>query len=200
MWGYTGSIQIFNNSIYIDKTGSIGTPSCISFEVGYNNYITVLNNIFKTTQGIPMIRPNGTLGGEYNPNHISNSCKFIGNCYDASGGPLIISTDNTIGSYTNIATLAAWQALGQEKIGSALYGVISDAGFSSPDTFNPPAGGFLLSQEINIISNFNLTAGSACNGQALDPWPYVTLQSPLTVQTADYHGNTTATINIGAVN
>jgi hypothetical protein len=200
MWGNTGSVQIFNNSIYIDKTGSTGTPSCISFEVGNNNYITVLNNIFKTTQGIPIIRPNGTLGGEYNPNHISSSCRFISNCYDASGGSLIISTDDTHGSYTDITALAAWQNFGQDKIGSVLYGIAADAGFSSLGTFNPHFGDYLPSQPVSAVINFDLATGSACRGQAVNPWSYVTLQNPMTVQKIDYHGNSAAVTNIGAVN
>jgi hypothetical protein len=199
MWGHNDSIQIFNNSVYIDKSGSIGTPSCINFEVGENNNITVLNNIFKTTQGIPMIRPNGTVAGEYNSNHINKTCKFLNNCYDASGASLIISTDNTLGYYTNITALSDWQEVGQEKIGSTLYGVVEDAGFSSLDSFNPHLGDYLPFRMVSVVTNFDLAPGSACHKQAINPWPYVTLQIPMTVQTDDYHGNTAAIVDIGAV-
>jgi hypothetical protein len=68
VWGNADRIQIFNNSIWVDKSGSVGTPSCFSFEGGHNDNVSVLNNLFKTTGGVPMIRPNGSAGGD---------CKFI---------------------------------------------------------------------------------------------------------------------------
>jgi len=198
-WGNTDEIQFYNNSVYVDKAGTIGTPSCYSEEVGNNTHISVLNNIFKTTQGVPMIRPNGSTAADYNPCHINSSSRFIGNCYDSSGSPLIISSDNTHGLYMNITTLAAWQNLGQESLSSTLCGIVADAGFKGLDSFKPPNGSFLTNRQVGMVRNFDLTSDSMCRGRAKDIMRFVTIQPPLAIQRMDYHGNLLPAADIGAV-
>jgi hypothetical protein len=199
VWGNADGVQFYNNTVYVDKLGSIGTPSCYSEEVGNNRHICVLNNLFKTTQGVPMVRPNGTAGGEYNPCHIGSSTRFIGNCYDASGGPLVISTDDTRGAYRTVTTMADWQALGQERLEGALCGVSEDAGLRALGSFKPPLGGFLPKQDLRTVRNFDLAAASACRGRGIDPAPFVTLRAPLKAQRPDFHGREASSFNIGAV-
>jgi hypothetical protein len=183
----------------VDKAGCLGTPSCYSEEVGNNHHISILNNIFKTTQGVPMIRPNGSASGDYNPCHCSRTIRFIGNCYDSSGGPLVISTDDTSGAYTNITTLAAWQALGQERLGNAVRGVVGDPGLIGLNSFKPPAGGFLPKRRLSSIRNFDLAGTSPCRGRGIDPTPFVTLQAPFKAQRLDFRGNSSSSTDVGAV-
>ena len=198
-WGNTDEIQFYNNTVYVDKAGCLGTPSCYSEEFGNNNHIAVLNNIFKTTQGVPMIRPNGSAQGEYNPCHCSRTSRFIGNCYDSGGAPPIISTDDAQGSYANITTLAAWQALGQERLGDAAYGVVGDPGFTALNSFRPPTGGFLPKRRLSRIQYFDLAAASPCRGRGIDPTPFVTVQAPLKAQRLDFHGHSSSSMDVGAV-
>ncbi|MBB6670792.1 hypothetical protein [Cohnella nanjingensis] len=197
IWGNTNNIQLFNNTIYVDKSGSQGTPSVISLEVGNNKNLKVWNNIFKTTSGVAMIRPNGSTGMEwdYFGTHIDSSNQFIANLYDSSGGTLIISTDDTHGSYTNVTSLSSWQGYGQEKIDATTYGVVGSAGLTS---LTAPSG-YLPSQQVSVFTNFDLTAGSAALGQAhTNPWSIVTLSGSMSVQQKDYHGNTASIVDIGA--
>ena len=127
-WKHTDHTRIFNNTIHVSAVGAVGTPSCISFEVENNAQVSVKNNIFKTTGGIPIIRPNGSRPGEYCATHLDRTIECVANCYDASGSPLVICTDDTMGHYQNITTAAQWRALGMEIVRDQKAGVFGDAG------------------------------------------------------------------------
>lgn len=198
-WGNNNQIQIVNNTIVLDGAGVIGKPSCINFEVGNNKNISILNNIFRTTQGVPIIRSNGTAGGEYNTTHIDATCRFLGNCYDSSGGPLVICTDNLHGAYNNVVSLLEWRSAGQERLDGADCGVVGDAGLFSPGAFTPPDGGFPPARQVGTVLVFDLGTGSACRGRAIDPLPFVTLQAPMMMQRWDFHGTASSAVDIGAV-
>jgi hypothetical protein len=201
-WGNTRRIQIFNNTIYLDGTGAMGTPSVISFEGvehGTNSDVAVYNNIFKTTHGVPMIRPNGTLPGEYNATHLSTSDRFVANLYDSSGASLMLSTDDGARHYTAITSLAGWQDAGEERLGAAIYGVVGDAGLTAPGMFSPPPQGYLPLQPVSHVDSFDLTDHSLARGRAVDPWHVVTVHAPLAVGRLDFHGNGGPIVDIGAV-
>jgi hypothetical protein len=201
-WGNTRRIQIFNNTIYLDGARAIGTPSVLSFEGvehGTNSDFAVYNNIFKTTQGVAMIRPNGTFPGEYNPTHLSASDRFVANLYDSSGADLTIATDDGAGHYTTISSLAGWHAGGDEKLGATTRGVVGDAGLTAPGLFRPPPQGYLPSQPVSRIDNFDLTDHSLARGRAVDPWDVVTIHAPLAIGRLDFHGHGGPIVDIGAV-
>jgi hypothetical protein len=201
-WGNADRIAVYNNTIYLDRAGTIGTPSALSFEggdIGVNTHFNVYNNILKTTQGVPMIRPNGTVSGEYSPTYLDATVRFVANLYDSSGAALTISTDDTLGSHTAITTLAAWRAASQEKLGAATYGVIGDAGLASPGGFRPPPQGYLPSQPVGRVRNFDLAARSPARGHAVDPRRIVTVHAPLALAWTDFHGDRAPIADIGAV-
>ena len=199
LWGNNNQIQIINNTIFLDGAGVIGKPSCLNYEVGNNKNISIHNNIFRTKGCVPVIRPNGSAEGEYNSTHIDATCKFLGNCYDGGSGSLIISTDNINGRYVNIFSMPEWRSSGQERHAGSDCGLVGDAGLLSPGAFKPSAGGFLPDRQVSTVRNFDLNADSACRGRAIDPLPFVTLQSPMTFQREDYHGNLSSMAVIGAV-
>jgi hypothetical protein len=193
-WGNTKNVQLFNNTIYIAARGSIGTPSAISFEVGRNYNFKSYNNILKTTAGVPMVRPNGTAPGDYNATHIDSSNRFVANLYDSSGASLLISTDNTKGSYVDITSLSAWHAAGQEQVGSTNYGVDAGAGFAS----QKPPSGYLPNLPVSDYTGLDIGARSAARDAAADPWPVITVRPPTTVGRADFHGHVGPIRDIGA--
>ncbi len=190
LWGLNDSIQVFNNTICVRGGPGhevIGKPSAISFARvrGTNTHILVMNNILKTSGGIPMIRVNAA--GEYEVDHIDASCRFFGNVYDSSGGPLAISNDDTRGAYRAISTLKEWRACGQESDGETDLGRTDDAGLPGLAEFNPPAGGYLAQ---------GLTVGTCCaldpvvradqnRDQCVMPWRFVTCGNPTK---RDFHG------------
>jgi hypothetical protein len=151
-WGHTKNVQLFNNTIYLAAGGSIGTPSAISFEVGRNYNFKSYNNILKTTNGVPMVRPNGTAPGDYNATHIDRSNRFVANLYDSSGDSLLISTDNTKGRYVDITSLSAWHAVGQERDSTTYYGVHANAGFAS----QKPPGGYLPNLPVSDYAGLDI--------------------------------------------
>jgi len=151
-WGNADRIAVFNNPVYLDRAGTIGTPSILSFEggdFGVNTHVMVYNNIFKTTQGVPMIRPNGTVLGEYSPTYLDATVRFVANLYDSSGASPTLSTDDTTGSNTPVTTLTSWHAVGQEALGSTRYGWL------------PMRGWPLLARSARRLRATTLTAGQS---------------------------------------
>lgn len=173
IWGNTDDLKIFNNTIYVSATGAVGIPSVMNFEqlpikkgdLGANAHIQVVNNIFKTTGGVPIFWANQ----KTNKTHLGVGCA-LGNLYDASGGKLIIANEN--GSIlTNITTMAAWRALGFEALNGIDYGTVADAGLRDIAAFAPLSRGFIQSGiPISAVKNFDLRPGSASIGAGIDPW------------------------------
>jgi hypothetical protein len=197
-WGNTDNLEIFNNTIYLDATGTVGLPSAVSFEqvpikpgdLGVNAHIQFVNNIFKTTSGVPIFRATQ----KTNPTHLGVACA-LGNLYDASGGKLVIADDN--GSM--ITTLEAWRAAGFEALDGTDYGTVADAGLLNVAAFAPPAAGFVgTGVSISAIKNFDLQAGSASIGAGIDPW---LSRVPIDLGPVGFHGTPAragARLDVGA--
>ena len=143
-----------------------------------------------------MIRPNGSEPGEYNPNHIHQSCWFRGNCYDSSGDKLVISTDDGKGNYAEISSLEQWQAVGQENDGSISIGYTGDAGLMALEDFAPPEEGFLFTSKLSDIENFNLKDDSVCRDGGLECWPAEVVEKFADI---DFAGKPANSKSIGAV-
>jgi hypothetical protein len=157
LWGgATATSWFYNNTIYVDSSGSIGGPTAIGYELSVTSGQIFANNIFKTTSGIAMIRDGSGYGATGN--------QYIDNVYDSSGGALTI--------YPGTSTLAAFRALGSgnENLNNVNYGTVGASNFSNIAGFSPPSTGY-SSQPAGIsgMSNFDLLAGSAAISAGADP-------------------------------
>lgn len=173
IWGNTDDLKIFNNTIYVNATGTVGIPSAMNFEqvpakkgdLGRNANVQVVGNIFKTTGGVPIF----WAAQKSNKTHLGVACA-LGNLYDASGGKLVIANDNG-SSVMDITSLEAWRAAGFEELNGVRYGTVADAGLLNIAGFAPPPAGFTGSGiSISTIKNFDLKPGSAGIGAGIDPW------------------------------
>jgi hypothetical protein len=171
LWGNTDGLKIFNNTICVSAAGTKGYPSALSIEQvpvqrgdhGANTNVEVVDNIFKTTGGVPVFRANR----KTNPARLGISC-VLGNLYDSSGSRLVIADDTGAAPVTS---LAWWHSLGFEALDEVDYGVAADAGLLDPKGFVPPPQGFTpAGKSISAIKSFDLKPGSAAIGAGIDPW------------------------------
>lgn len=110
LWNGGSGVQnceIYNNTFY----SSDSSPAVNFFSAVSNVYLR--DNVIASTVA-PLVNAQGGLTG----------ILFQSNDYWAGGGPFIISNESS-----QISSLAAWQALGQEKIGSALAGLWTNPGY-----------------------------------------------------------------------
>ncbi len=189
IWGNTDDLKIFNNTLYVSAIGAVGIPSAMNFEqvpakpkidFGLNAHIQVVNNIFKTTGGVPVFWANQ----KTNKTQLGVACAF-GNLYDASGSPLVIANDNG-SKIGNITTLTAWRSAGFETLHGVNYGIVADAGLLDIAGFAPPMAGFMRSGiPISKVRNFDLKAGSAAIAAGIDPW---LSDNYIDLGPSDFHG------------
>ncbi len=161
----------YNNTVYANR--SISTAAAL---VRTNTNAKWYNNILQAVGNIPLV----TVGG--------GTPVFLGNDYWHSGtGSLNIN---------GRSTLSDWQTLdSQETLNSILYGVVGDPTLSSPTTGS--GIGILPSAQVNIISYFDLLAGSAAIGAGIS-FEII----PFLVSSVDFHDyplRTGAPVDCGAV-
>lgn len=187
IWGSTDSVQIYRNTVVVDAAGVIGTASAVSFEAAANTNVVLRNNIFKTTGGLALIR---AVDGF----HIDRSNRFVGNLYDSSGAPLIISNDDTNGNTVTVASISAWRADSQETLGTATYGVVADAGFAAQQA---PVG-YLPQDPVSIYTGVDITSASPARATGAPLSGILTEQAPVVVSANDFHGMQRTTEDVGA--
>lgn len=177
IWGNTDGLEIFNNTIVVAKAGTKGLPSVVNFEqvqiksgdFGQNAHIDFFNNIFKTSGGVPIFWANRGI----NPTHLAVS-RALGNVYDASGDPVVITTEfvgeGDFAKKKAVKSLARWRRAGFETLNGANYGWAGDAGLQNVRGFAPTAKGFSGSgMGIAAIDNFDLKPNSASDRAGVDP-------------------------------
>ncbi|SNR61166.1 Por secretion system C-terminal sorting domain-containing protein [Hymenobacter mucosus] len=176
--GANGGIQracIYNNSIYLTPaTDGLETRAFYSSSDGISD-ITVRNNIFQTTAGIPQVKSLSTRG-----------LLLQGNCYWGSGQPLNINWNGT--TYTS---LQAWRtATGQEMIGNRAVGM-----YQNPDFINPGQGGDmdarLSGQPHTSWTAYKLQATSSVIGRALN----MATEFGVSPGARDFLGSATPSVN-----
>jgi hypothetical protein len=164
-WGFTSSLYVFNNTVVLPCTTPAGTRSVVSFEQGTSNSPSILNNIFESCASVPIYHQGGPFGPDNG--QIGTSVTY-GNLYYAPSSFLLSDVEGSTGGLS-ITTLAQWQGYGYETLNGNLYGVVASPGLSNPSGFSPPSGGFLANGGLNLVSNFNLSSGSAAIGAGVDP-------------------------------
>jgi parallel beta-helix repeat protein len=151
----------------------------------YNNSIFINKD---RTIGVPC-------GVRYCPGFSNTNIKVFNNIIKTTAGVEMVSglIDTGTSHFANL----------YDPSGSALSGAhgtytLADAGWSSLSTFSPPLGGFLPSQQVSVVTNFDLIAASAARGRAIDPSPHITM-TMLSASTADWHGLVPPIVDLGAV-
>jgi hypothetical protein len=122
---YSGPVdnaEIYNNTVYLAGRGGTGYAAAQVF-AWYGSGLHLRNNIFMTTQGVPLVQTSASIDG--------TDLLFQGNDYFASGAAFVIlyggQTYNGLNSWRN--------ATGQEKLNG------SPVGFSTDPQLNNPGGG-----------------------------------------------------------
>ncbi|GAB3290287.1 hypothetical protein [Hymenobacter tenuis] len=163
--GANGGIQrasIHNNTVYLTPATDNTKAKAFYLSSGGVSNITVRNNIFQTTGGIPQVQALST-----------SNIQFQGNCYWGTETPLNIEWGGTM-----FTSLSAWQsATSQEKVGTRAVGVNQDPGFISPgsggtlsgaqnrslqtswDAYKLQSGSTVIGKGLNLQSEFNTSPG-----------------------------------------
>jgi hypothetical protein len=143
IWGSVQNTHIYNNTVYLSPS-SISSPKAfilsnwtIENQDAHNVYVR--NNIFQTTNGIPILEvTDGQLQGGTN-------ISFQGNNYYSSGGAFKI-----LWGTTNYTSLNNWRATNQEKLNGSNVGYSLSPLLTSPEIVGK--NGFLLQSTSPMVN------------------------------------------------
>ncbi|TGD79669.1 right-handed parallel beta-helix repeat-containing protein [Hymenobacter wooponensis] len=165
--GDNGGIQtaaIHNNTIYLTPAADGSEANAFYLSSNGVSQITVRNNIFQTTAGVPQVKALATEG-----------ITFQSNCYWGTGKPLGIKWGGT-----SFSTLNDWRtATNQEMVGTRMVGVSLDPAFvragqggdmnissgnrrllTSWDAYKLQPTSAAIGSGLNLATEFSLTPGS----------------------------------------
>ncbi len=160
------NLDIYNNSVYLSPASGGQAPRAFFAQSGGIHSTRVMNNIFQTTAGLPLVQAQQGSG-----------LSFEGNNYWASG-----KETKFIWGSTTYTSLAAWQqASGQEKRNGNSRGTVLD-----PEFENPGTGIHIGDQKrLNTLSGYKLKESTALAGHAMDRSEYYGIE----VGKIDFWGN-----------
>ena len=155
--GGISDVEIYNNTILLDRPTNGSSPSAVYFMSGDISGIMLRNNILQTAAGLPVVRT-----------FTSTGIRFEGNAYWSPAGALTLQWNG--GTYNS---LADWRAgTGQETLanGTRPTGICTNPCFAtasagtSYNTGNIPvytlaASSPLLANGLNMAAEFNINPG-----------------------------------------
>jgi hypothetical protein len=146
---------VYNNTIYMDATNIVnGQPAAIDVLWGNLKGIHVVNNIFYTTAGIPLLKSSEPLS--------TSAIHFKNNNYYSTAAPVFLWGSN------NYFSLSAWKtaAPGQEKNGTVSLGLSMDPFLSDPG--GGERVGVADGKKLASVTAYKLKSNSAMINAGLD--------------------------------
>jgi hypothetical protein len=161
------NVAIYNNTVYLSPAPS-GTPAALRIVTPTKN-VSVRNNIFVTTGGLPVVT---VVPGQ-------TGLKIQGNNYWSSGFPLKLTVNSK--TYTSLGAFRT--ATNHEKNGG------SATGFNIDPALENPGRGVIIGDPYSLssLSNYKLKAGSAMINSGLN----LPELFNMSVGKTDYYGSAT---------